>query len=94
MKIKVFVLTQVGRAANTETPTFVCVGVFSTKTKAEEVMAKKKEDILNFYKKEYGEEDYEIYINDPTCCFGVECHDIPVYDELLISEKTIDAYED
>lgn len=94
MKIKVFVLTQVGRAANTETPTFVCVGVFSTKTKAKEVMAKKKEEVLNSYKEKYNEDDYEIYINDPTYCWGIECYDTPVYDEFLIAEKIVDEDED
>ena len=86
--LKVFVLTQQGRD-NQDQNTLEVVGVYSTKTAAEEKFKEKQEDIRQFYDLEYPEE-YDEYDEGFMVGWGCSCNNSPVYDELLITEKEVD----
>lgn len=93
MKIlRVFVLVQWVRIANSETPLMEVVGVYSTKTAAKERMAEEKEHIRNFFDEEYGEENTEEY-GECNESWGIQLEDSPVFHELLITEKIVDSNE-
>lgn len=89
MKIKVFVLTRQGRDSLDNIKLEV-LGVFTTKTAANKLFKKKREEIRNFYDTEYeGEPNYED--EDGVCVsWSISLEDAPIFDELLITEKIID----
>lgn len=87
MKIKVFVLTQVGRDNDNNTKVDVKL-VATTMTKAKEKFAELKEGIISYYKEEFPD-NFEIGDNYPTL-WNVSCKDEEIWDELQITEKEVD----
>lgn len=90
MKVKVYVVTHMFRVDDT---VLRVEGVYSTKTKAKEKLAEVKESVLDEYKDEYEEDDYEIGTDSPTL-FEITHTDEEVWDEILVTEKVIDADDD
>ena len=89
MKIKVFVLTRQGRD-NLDNITLDILGVFTTKTAANELFKQKREEIRKYYEDKYEQEPS--YEDEQGVCvnWSISLEDAPVFDELLITEKVID----
>lgn len=91
MKIKVFVLTYMSRDNDNFTKVEVEL-VASTMTKAKEKFAELKEEIINYYNEEFPD-NFEIGDDYPTL-WNVSCKDEEIWEELQITEKNVDEYED
>lgn len=89
MKIKVYVLTRQGRN-NLDKITLEVLGVFTTKTAANELFKQKREEIRKSYTENYVDEPS--YEDEEGVCvsWSISLEDHPVFDELLITEKIID----
>lgn len=91
MKVKVYVVTRLFR---TDDETVLVVkGVYSTKTRAKEKLSEVKESVLGEYKENYDEDEYEIGTDTPTL-FEITHTEEEIWDEILVTEKVIDADDD
>lgn len=93
MKIRVFVLTQQG-VDKLDNVTLDILGVFTTKTAAKELFKKKRAEIREFYETEYEEEPKYEDEDGFYTSWSISCEDSRVFDELLITEKVIDSYDE
>lgn len=89
MKVKVYVVTTMFRRDDT---VLRVEGVYSTKTRAKEKLAELRENTLDEYKEKY-EDEYEIGTDNPTL-FEVTHTEEEIWDEILVTEKVIDAEDD
>lgn len=90
MKVKVYVVTIMFRRDDT---VLRVEGVYSTKTRAKEKLAELREKTLDEYKDEYDEDEYEIGTDIPTL-FEITHTEEEIWDEILVTEKVIDADDD
>ena len=89
MKVKVYVVIIMFRRDDT---VLRVVGVYSTKTRAKEKLAEIKERTVEEYKDNY-EDEYEIGTDTPTL-FEITHTEEEIWDEILVTEKVIDAEDD
>lgn len=90
MKVKVYVVTAMFRRDDT---VLRVEGVYSTKTRAKEKLAKLRDNTLDEYKEKYDEDEYEISTDFPTL-FEITHTEEEIWDEILVTEKVIDADDD
>lgn len=90
MKVKVYVVTAMFRRDDT---VLRVEGVYSTKTRAKEKLTEVKERTIEEYKEKYDEDEYEIGTDTPTL-FEVTHTEEEIWDEILVTEKVIDADDD
>lgn len=89
MKVKVYVVTIMFRRDDT---VLRVEGVYSTKTRAKEKLAEVKERTIEEYKDNYDGE-YEVGTDNPTL-FEITHTEEEIWDEILVTEKVIDAEDD
>lgn len=85
-KQKVFVFTELyGNDSDTEVNV---LGVYTTKTKAKEMFADKKQKVLESYEQAFSGE-YEVSEDHPTL-FGITLKNEYIWEQLLITEKEVE----
>lgn len=85
-KQKVFVFTELyGNDSDTEVNV---LGVYTTKTKAKEKLAAKKQEVLESYEQAFSGE-YEVSEDHPTL-FEITLKNEYIWEQLLITEKEVE----